>query len=310
MDPLSSVLSLLQPRSYTFGGFCNGGDWSVKFGPYTGIKCYALVSGHCWLSVQEVAAPVHLEAGNSFLLPAGRPFRLASDLALTPVDVSAFFHLPVNGALQSINGGGEFSAVGGHFDFAGKHAEILLGVLPPIVHLRKKSDKAAMRWSIEQMMDELRNPQAGSFLITQQLATMMMIRALRLYLAEGVAGGVGWFYALADKQMGIAITSMHDAPGHLWTVQELAELVGMSRASFALRFRCKVGVSPIEYLTRWRMLLAADRLRKRDDALSAITQSLGYESESAFSTAFKRIMGSSPRNTAEIMLKSPKLLGS
>lgn len=295
MDPLSSVLSLLEPRSYTFGGFCNGGDWSVKFGHYAGIKCYALVSGSCWLSVEGVPTPVQLQAGDSFLLPSGRPFLLASDLALTPVDVSVFFHLPRNGAIQSINGGGDFSAVGGHFDFEGKHAEVLLGLLPPIVHLQKESDKAAMRWSIQQMMEELRAPQAGGFLITQQLATMMMIRALRLYLADGLAGGVGWLYALADKELGIAITSMHETPGHLWTVQELAELVGMSRASFALRFKRKVGASPIEYLTRWRMLLAADRLRKRGDGVSAITQMLGYESESAFSTAFKRIMGSSPR---------------
>jgi AraC-like DNA-binding protein len=106
---------------------------------------------------------------------------------------------------------------------------------------------------------------------------------------------VGWLFALADTQMGAAITAMHESPGHRWTLQELGERVGMSRSIFALKFKATVGTSPMEYLTRWRMLLAGDRLTNSSDALSAIAVSLGYESESAFSTAFKRVMGCSPR---------------
>ena len=95
--------------------------------------------------------------------------------------------------------------------------------------------------------------------------------------------------------MSAAITAMHADPAHRWTLQELAERAGMSRSTFALRFKATVGDSPLEYLTRWRMLLAGDRLVNSGDPVSTIALSLGYESESAFSTAFKRVMGSSPR---------------
>jgi AraC-like DNA-binding protein len=88
---------------------------------------------------------------------------------------------------------------------------------------------------------------------------------------------------------------MHNDPGYPWTLQSLAERVGMSRSVFALRFRETVGATPMEYLARWRMLLAADRLRNSSDGLSAIAQSLGYKSESAFGKAFRRVMGCSPR---------------
>lgn len=124
---------------------------------------------------------------------------------------------------------------------------------------------------------------------------MMLIQALRLHLEEGLKGGVGWLFALADKQMNAAITSMHDDPAQRWTLQKLAERAGMSRSIFALKFKELVGTSPMEYLTHWRMMLAGDRLKNTDDPVAAIALSLGYESESAFSKAFKRVMGHSPR---------------
>jgi AraC-like DNA-binding protein len=127
---------------------------------------------------------------------------------------------------------------------------------------------------------------------------MMLVQALRLHLAEGSRGGVGWLFALADKQMSAAISAIHADPAHRWTLQELAERVGMSRSTFALRFKQTVGASPMDYLTRWRMLLAGDRLANSSDPISAVALSLSYESESAFSTAFKRVMGCSPRQYA------------
>jgi AraC-like DNA-binding protein len=300
MDPLSDVLSLLKPRSYMSAGFDAGGKWSIRFPRREGIKCYAVVSGQCWLSVDEVADAVHLKAGDCFLLPSGRPFRLASDLALTPIDASTIFSAARHGGVASCNGGGELFLIGSYFALTGKHAGILLGMLPPIVHIRKKSDQDALRWSVERMMQELREGQPGGFLIAQHLSHMLLVQALRLHLAEGASGGVGWLFALADKQMGSAINSMHDDPAHRWTLQDLAGRVGMSRSSFALKFKQTVGTSPMEYLTRWRMLLAGDRLSNSSDPISVIALSLGYESESAFSTAFKRIMGSSPRQYSRV----------
>lgn len=295
VDPLSDVLSLLKPRSYQFGGFDAGGEWSIRFGQHEGIKCYAVVSGLCWLSVEGVPDTARLKPGDCFLLPRGRPFRLASDLRLAPVDARTIFPTAANGGIASYNGGGDFSLVGGHFTLAGNHAGILLGLLPPIVHIQQESDKATLRWSMERMRQELREPQPGGFLVAQHLAYLMLVQALRLHLAEGLQGGVGWLFALADKQMGAAIGAMHADPAHRWTLQALAERAGMSRSVFALKFKATVGTSPMEYLTRWRMLLAGDRLGNSADPISVIALSLGYCSESAFSTAFKRVMGCSPR---------------
>jgi AraC-like DNA-binding protein len=295
MDPLSDVLSLLKPQSYSSGGFEVGGDLAIQWPKHPGIKCYAIISGQCWLSVEGVPDPVLLTAGDCFLLPRGLPFCLATDLSLEPVDFRAFLTALKNGDAIPPNKGEGHYLVGGHFILTGSHADILLKSLPPIVHIRKESDKAAMRWSLERMKEELRNPQPGGSLIAQQLAYMMLIQALRLHLADGAKGGVGWLFALADKQMSAAITCMHDDPGYPWTLQKLAERVGMSRSIFALRFKETVGATPMEYLTRWRMLLAGDRLKYSDDSLSVIASSLGYESESAFGKAFRRVMGCSPR---------------
>ncbi len=295
LDPLSDVLALLKPRSYLVGGFDMGGDFSIGFDRHDGIKCYAVAHGGCWLAVDGVAAPVRLEAGDCLLLPRGWPFRLASDLALTPRHFSAYVALPMTEGIAVVNGGGGFSLVGSHFKLSGAQAPTLLGVLPPIVHIRREADRAAMRWCMERMRHELRDPQPGGFLVAEQLATMMLVQALRLHMAEGERGGVGWLFALADRQIGAAIAAMHAEPARGWVLQELAVCAGMSRSTFAQRFRETVGATPMEYLTRWRMMLAADRLENSGDQVAAIARSLGYESESAFSTAFKRVMGCSPR---------------
>jgi len=297
MDPLSDVLSLLKPCSYWAGGFDAGGDWSVRFPRLEGIKCYAVVSGQCWLSVDGTPGGLLLQAGECFLLK--QSFCLASDLALTPVDFKTIFSTPLKGGIFSVNGGGDCFIVGGHFALSGNHANLLLGVLPPVVQLHEEHDKAELRWSLERMRQELCEPRPGGLLVAQHLAHMMLVQALRLHLAQGLSGGVGWLFALADKQMNAAISSMHEDPAHSWTVQKLAERAGMSRSIFASSFKETVGESPMEYLTRWRMMLAGDRLQNSDDPISVIALSLGYESESAFGKAFKRVMGCSPRQYGE-----------
>ena len=294
MDPLSDLLSLLKPKSYVAGSFSLECDAAIQFPRHSGIKCYALLSGECWLIVEGVPEPVLLTGGDCFLLPRGRPFSLSTNLSLKPVDfeiVRAAWKLNTVPACETDGR----CIVGSHFALSGNHADMLLQSLPPIVHIRKESDKAAMRWSMDRMKEELHDPQPGGSLIAQQLASMMLVQALRLHLAEGAKGGVGWLFALADRQMSVAISCVHDDPGHPWTLQKLAERVGMSRSIFSLRFKETVGITPMEYLTRWRMMLAGDRLKESRDSLSTIASSLGYVSDSAFGKAFRRVMGSSPR---------------
>jgi AraC-like DNA-binding protein len=295
MDPLSDVLALLKPRSYVSAGFDAGGDWSLQFPRYEGIKFNAVISGRCWLAVEGLPEPVQLEPGDCFLLTKGRPFRMASDLSLQPTDAVAVFSFAGRGGVARCNGGGDFFLLGSRFTLAGRHADVLLSVLPPVVHIREAADQASLRWSLERMRQELCGGFPGYALVAEHLAHLMLVQALRLYLTQAGIGRVGWLTALADKQIGAAINAMHADPARRWTLRELAASVGMSRTAFALRFKATVGLSAMDYLARWRMLVAGDRLANRDGSVSAIAAALGYESESAFGAAFKRVMGCSPR---------------
>jgi len=297
MDPLSDVLSLLKPKNYLSAGYEAAGPWSIQFpDQQKSIKTGAIISGQCWLSVEDVPEPVLLKTGDCFLLPSGRPFRMASDMALPPIDAVQVFSTAQRGGVVTHNGGGEFSLISSRFAVGGDNAGILLRVLPPIVHIRSdQPGQSALRWSMERMMQELRDQQPGGFLVVEHLAHMMLVHALRMHLAEGERGGVGWLFALADKQIGATIKAMHDDPAYRWTLESLAERACMSRSTYALKFKEKVGKPPMEYLMNWRMLLAGDRLANGSEPVSTIALSLGYESESAFSTAFKKRMGCSPR---------------
>jgi AraC-like DNA-binding protein len=167
----------------------------------------------------------------------------------------------IGGITKESRGETRFLA-GGHFALAGSHAKLVLDALPPIVHIRAEADRAQMRWALERMREELSAPRPGGSLIAQQLAYVMLVQALRLHLAEGAQshGGASWLAALTDPQLHGAIAAMHDEPGHPWTLETLARRAGMSRTVFALRFKEVVGETATEYLTRWRMLLAAERL--------------------------------------------------
>jgi len=299
MDPLSEVLSLLKPRSYITGGFDAGGAWALTLDDLAGrIKCYAVIKGACWLAMQGIDAPVQLHEGDCFVLPTGRPVTIGSELAAAPKRASDVLDPNRSGEVVTYNGGGDVFLVGSRFEVSGRHAEVLLRTMPPLMQVETSGDRARLRWSIELMMEELREARPGSSLVAQQLAHMMLVHALRLYLAERSQDDVGWFAALADPHLSAALGAMHAQPAYRWTLQELAARVGMSRSIFAERFRERVGETPIRYLTRWRMMLAAEQLVRGHDTIAQVAASLGYESEHAFSTAFKRVMGTAPRRYA------------
>lgn len=294
MDPLSDVLSLLKPRTYVTGGLSAGGPWSIHLPTYEGIKCYAVVSGECWLSVEGVERPVRLRQNNCLLLPHGRPFVLASDLALHPVDARTLVSTVerYNGVL-SITPGAEVLLLGSHFALDGD-ARFLLEVLPPIVMLNDDAHSESIRWAVERMLREMRDHQPGGTLVAQQVAYTLLVEALRLHVADNGQRGTGWLAALADARIQTALSCMHENPAGDWTVQELARSAGMSRTAFAQTFKRMVGESPMAYLTRWRMTVAENRLREKREPISFLAPSLGYQSDSAFSAAFKKQWGRSP----------------
>ena len=226
MDPLSDVLSLLKLRTSVYGGFHAGGAWCLEFGPHEGAKFHAAVSGECWLAVEGISEPFHVQAGDCLLLPRGRAFRVASDLTLPPTDPSELLS-GANGGI-TLNGGGDFFSVSGYFHLVGNQASILLGLLPPVVHIRRDSDKDLLRWCLELLRQELQKPQPGGTLVAQHVASLLLLQVLRLYLAQANATDVGWLFALTDKQMSAALQAMHDDPARAWTLQSLATCVGSS----------------------------------------------------------------------------------
>ncbi len=241
---------------------------------------------------------MQLAAGDFVLMPSGKGYRLYTAPNSPPIDAFRFFPSVPAGETAVLNGGGALSGVGGYFGFEGMHAELLLGMMPPLVHIRAEAHKAALRWSIERLMRELRDPQPGSALIAEHLAQALLIEALRLHLAEHAGQSAGWLFALADRQMRAVIAAMHAEPARKWTLEALARVAGMSRSSFAARFKDTVGEPAMDYLTRWRMMIAADRLSHAGMSIAIVAPSVGYDSESAFGAAFKRVMGHSPRQFA------------
>lgn len=299
MDPLSEVLALLKPRSYITAGFDAGGAWALTLDDLAGrIKCYAVVKGTCWLSLEDDDAPVRLNAGDCFVLPSGRTVTIASDLTVQPSIAREVLNPNRSGEVITYNGGGDVLLFGSRFEVNGRHAEALLRTLPPLVRVETSADQAKLRWSIELMMAELREARPGFSLVAQHLSHIILVQALRLYVSERSHDDIGWLAALTDPQMSIAIAAIHNDPAFPWTLQELARRAGMSRSAFAQRFRDKVGETPIGYLTRWRMMLAGERLIHGRDTIARVAVSLGYASEHAFNTAFRRTMGCSPRRYA------------
>ena len=294
-DPLSDVLSVLRPRTYMAGGFDMGGRWSIQFEDHVGIKYYAIVAGAAWLAMEGETLPLRLDAGRCVLLPSGRRFVIANDLTAKSIPFAQLPESDWSGGVATLNGGGDTMMLGGHFEFSGVHSEMLLGAMPAIVSLQDENDKAGLRWALDRMRQELFGSQPGAQLVIHHLAHLMLVQALRLYLSHGADRGVGWLYALGDRKIAPAIRAIHADPGARWSLSALAAEAGMSRSRFALRFKQVSGASPIDYLKRWRMLLAIERLSAGADTVSEVAFALGYESAAAFSAAFKQVTGRAPR---------------
>lgn len=295
MDPLSDVLSLLRINRYYSAQLSASGSWGMQFPAQEGIKFTAVVRGSHWLAV-EGEAPIELHEGDCFLLTRGQPFAVSSDPSIAPADPAAFSRSTTDDELEWYCGGDDVLLAGGRFFFDGDPAEALIGTLPSTVQVRKSAPQASMlRWALERFVSELHDRQPGRSRVAEHLAHLMLVEVLRIHLETASEHGTGWFAALSDRHLGKAVRAVHARLAHRWSVDELARTAAMSRSAFAARFKEVLGVAPMEYLTRWRMLVAADRLLNTHEPVASIACSLGYESESAFSTAFKRTMAVSPR---------------
>ncbi|MDE2147550.1 MAG: AraC family transcriptional regulator [Burkholderiales bacterium] len=299
MDPLSEILRQSRPRSIAVGATDVGGDIAIRFPAHDGAYLYALETGDCWLQVEDEPAALHLGPGDCVVLPSGRAFVLASNLRLPTTDAAEVFQGRPNGSVASYNGGGRCLMFAAHFEFDASFSRFLLNALDAVVQVREAAAKAALKAAIEAMIGELQGGQPGCEVVVDHLAHIALVKVLRHHLADVADARPGWLYALADRQMRLAIAAMHDEPARRWTVASLAGVCAMSRTAFATRFKATVGAAPMDYLTRLRMLMAARQLAEPGARVSVVAQELGYESESAFSSAFKRVTGSPPGRHGE-----------
>ncbi|MEU8818774.1 AraC family transcriptional regulator [Actinoplanes sp. NPDC048796] len=291
-DPLHDVLALVGTTSRLSVGFAAGGDWAVAFEPPPAVKFNAVRRGSCLLQVDGVTYP--LSAGDCFLLTRPRAFTLASSLDVPAVPAGPIFAAATGGVAHAGTGSGVF-ILGGRFGFGERAEELLLDALPAVIHVPGSSPAAAtVRWALDQIDAELRDHPPGAGLVTDHLAQVMLIHLLRLHLRAHPPAG--WLSGLSDPVVAPALRAMHARPAHPWTVAELAAVAAVSRSTLAARFKQTVGQGPLDYLTRWRIELASARLRRSDGTMAAIAHQVGYASESALSTAFKRVTGVSPRD--------------
>lgn len=295
MDVISDVLSVLSPTASFTASLTTGGDWAIDFAPFPAVKFTAVLRGSCWLAVEGMPLPIELKTGDCYLLSSEKAYRLASDLSLQAVNAHEIYAHAIGG--RAFHGHGqETMLLGGRFSFAPKQPSMLLDTLPPVIHIRSQSTHASpIAWMLERLASEVSSDEPGAALMVDHLAHMLFVQVLRSHLASGKPMMTGWLGALADERIGLALGLMHENPGQRWTLAALTRATGMSRSAFSARFKNLVGTGPLDYLLKWRMQLAAKSLSTGSHSLASIAYSLGYESESAFANAFKRVMGQAPR---------------
>jgi AraC-like DNA-binding protein len=261
-----------------------------------------VTEGRCWLEVDGLDPRV-LEPGTLALVPHGRGHRLVSEAGGPAVDLFAIPREELSERYELIRhgGGGALTRlVCGAVHFDNPAARQLVEFLPRLICV-DTWNATQVEWlhgTLRFMASEARQLRPGGETVITRLADVLVIQTLRSWLADEAACGSdcegSWLRAIQDPQIGRAIVLVHRDPAAPWTVQGLAAAVGMSRSGFAVRFKEVAGVTPLQYVTRWRMLLAASRLQEGDATLAELSDQFGYRSEAAFSRAFKRAMGTSP----------------
>ncbi|MBB6250345.1 AraC family transcriptional regulator [Nitrospirillum iridis] len=296
LDPFSDLLKFADAQTVVSGGFTAGGAWCIRFPPPGKIKFFAILRGGGWLDIEGEPAPYRLAAGDVFLLPAQRPFRLGSDLATHPVEARAVFGPNAGCGIRQVGDGDDFFLLGAHVVLDPACGWLLADILPPVILLRRTAQEAdGLHWLLDQLVREHAADLPGAGIAAVQLAHLLFIRILRAHLVAGRPLPAGWLRAATDARLAPALRLMHGDPGRAWQLGELAKAAAMSRTSFATHFKAVAGMPPLAYLTAWRMRLAERALKEQDAPVSELAHRLGYASESAFSNAFKRVTGVGPR---------------
>ncbi len=259
---------------------------------------HLITEGECHVELGD-APPVKLVAGDAVIFPHGDAHLMNSRPGLPPAQGGVRLDAVLARRPRQIahgGGGARTRLVCGYLACDARLARLLLAGLPAIVKVNVRGSNAGawLEASVRYALAEARSPRPGGAGVLAKLAEVLFIEVLRLYMNEQGEGRTGWLAGVGDRIVGAALNALHTDPARGWTLDELARVAATSRSVLAERFQHLVGSSPMQYLTQWRMLLASNLLCRSNAPLASIAQDVGYQTDTAFSRAFRREFGAPP----------------
>jgi AraC-like DNA-binding protein len=318
-DILSDVLRRVRLRGALYFHVSGAREWAAEAPPSREIAAavmpgaehvmefHVVLSGDCWAAAVG-GDPVRLAAGDLIIFPQGDPHVVSSAPGMRAApNVQGYFerqqqplpftlHLDAHEvrAGTAAAGARETTLVCGFLGCDLRPFNPLMSSLPRLLHLPSTDGQDWAVQCMRQAMAESTNRRPGGDAMLERLSEMMFIDAIRRYLGSLSDGSQGWLAGLRDRYVGRALTLLHAAPEEPWTVEELGRRVGLSRSALHERFAALTGQAPMQYLANWRIQVGAALLRDTPYAVAAVAQQVGYDSEAAFSRAFKRLVGQPP----------------
>jgi AraC-like DNA-binding protein len=259
---------------------------------------HLITEGECYVDMQDGQPPAHLVAGDAVVFPQGNAHLMTSEPGLPPAQGKRLDAVLTRRPRYIAFGGGGATTklICGYLACDARLGKMLLGGLPSLLRVNVRGSNAGI-WleaSLRYALGEARSPRPGGAGVLAKLAEVLFIEVLRMYMNEQQEGRTGWLAGVSDRIVGAALAAMHKDPAQAWTVEELARVANTSRSVLAERFQKLVGSTPMQYLTQWRMLLAANLLTRSDTSLARIAEDVGYQTDTAFSRAFRREFGTPP----------------
>lgn len=298
-DVLTQVLNAVHLGSVLSSRTEFRAPWALHYGK-TGQRAgfHVVAAGKCWASLDTSDDYVALGPGDIVVFPHGAGHTLGDHPTTPAIDLGELVAELAPGDqinLPSGERGEPTILLCGSYSFAVDGANPLLRGLPQLLHVPADQTRGgAVEAAISLLAAEVGNANSGSALVVDRLVDLLFVYALRTWLGQQDAAKVQtWFGALQDPVVGPTIRAVHDDPAHAWTVTDLAQRSGMSRAAFVRRFHQAVGEPPLAYVTRWRMTTAAELLAQ-GERIASVAHQVGYGNEFAFAKAFKRVRGVAP----------------
>ena len=258
---------------------------------------HLITEGECVVEMPDGTA-TRLIAGDVVVFPQGDAHLMASEPGLQPAAGRRLADVLRRRPRQLVHGGGGAATrlVCGYLACDGRLARLLLAGLPSLVKVNVRGSNAGtwLEASMRYALAEARSPRPGGAGVLAKLSEVLFIEVLRLYMNQQDENRIGWLAGVGDRIVGAALNALHKEPARNWTLDELARVSGTSRSVLAERFAHLVGTTPMQYLTHWRMLLAANLLARSTAPLARIAEDVGYQTDTAFSRAFRREYGAPP----------------